>query len=591
MSIQSAIDARSVVQLRNALTTPLEKDEVLRHLTNIIGLGIRQYYKKAIAAELLFWCDDDEIHTESSRSRYPKVLKEAIDATDESAGFYSELKATGQKVRRLRELIDRFNDFDPNRKDSTGNSAMHYASDLGLNSIMVRFLPFGADLKLQNRQGLTPLEVAAKRGRKLFISEVLTSSSLNVEWDDEFAQRLDDAIRSEWWISTFDREFRLAGRPAPEGFVWCVATNRRTEVENARQLSDGTWAQQHYVTSCPCCGAFVAGSPSDRTPCSPCREEDAEMTCEVTGERLPLSRMVYHRSYQLWTKSGVYVESKVRGYHSRPRLSFFKQPDEITRRYFGFELELVLPGNKERVLSSMIVDQQAGAELYMNSDGSIGSHSEGDKRWSCGYELISHPMTLAYASTSEKLKKAFFCLRTFNAAAIMNRTLGLHIHVSRRGFKDDNAIRRVHSFIYKADHRDFVVAIAGRDSSDSNYTSFNQTIPPSSLRGGTRYEAINYQNTETLEFRLFKGGVGLDYLLERIEFLDALIEFCSQEQFSEYTQFTSNKIDEFVGFILSEGTKTGVGRNQKMQYRWPNLARFVNNLQAKQKSLPFIYVS
>lgn len=593
-NIISAIDSNSVVALRTVLRGEvITTEKATASIVRIIESGrLNQYVKRTMIADVLFHSIDEATHRESARSSYPQVLEDSLQASTASDGFKTDLKAVGQKIRRLKDLLnnDRYGDFEPNRKDSTGNTPLHYACELGLNPLVLSLMAIGAKIDQENRQNETPIEIAAKKGRKALITSILFKKP-TVNWNDPWVERFDGLVEREWHSRMFWHELYVAGRPLPEGYVWDSVSNTRLEIEQAVQVGL-LWTHKSNVQRCACC-ATPSLTYFERGVCDECADADREIECSITGDKTPFSMLRWDNHYGLFHKRELSIDNKVRGYHQRPDFSF-KSINTNTKRYYGFELELVVPSQKEYVLSSMAIDMCAGDELYMNTDGSIGSFSDGDQYWATGYELISHPMSLEYAQQSQKLKNAFNALGRYKAASMGNRTTGLHVHVSREGFDSDRALQRTHLFIYSEAHRAYIEEMAGRSASETSYTSFRRRdiIQGLNYRGGDRYQAINYLNEKTVEFRLFKGGVGLEYVLEKIEFLDALIEFCSLEKHDAdgMNVFARrNNIDAFETWIMSNFYSQGRGKTAVKTYRWPNLVRFTENRKSSQKTLPFIY--
>jgi hypothetical protein len=66
---------------------------------------------------------------------------------------------------------------------------------------------------------------------------------------------------------------------------------------------------------------------------------------------------------------------------------------------------------------------------------------------------------------------------------------------------------------------------------------------------GGRYEAINYQNDNTIEFRFFKGSLKADTVLATVEFCFALVEFV---KINSMAVFNGPCWQEFVAFVDNE---------------------------------------
>lgn len=548
-----------------------------------------QYVISSMTAEILWWCLDDQTFVESNRSKYPMALKEAIEEAgdDISASLITKLKAVGQKVRRLKELTATATN--PSKKDSTGNSAMHYASDLGLNNMVKGMLKIGGDINLLNRQEDTPCHIAARTGRKTLLEDILLTQSMKdvVNWTIQ-GDKLDQLIKNEWgdsnWVALMFYKLR---KPLREGFMWVEDTRYPCPVNEAVQAYNANgnigWYSKNSVCTCEVCKKyFFAVSVAYALACPHCENSSIEVIDQITGLKIPISEA--KKEMELITKRGTEIESKVQPYHTRPRFNFFKTPSEAdAKRFYGFELELVVEDFNVLVRSSMKIAYRAGNEFFMNSDSSIREHREDGKRYASGYELISHPMTLNYVRESKKLTEVFNVLQDEGARSVQNTTTGLHIHVSRAGFETVGCMRRVHEFFYSPANDSFIDEIAGRRR--TSYQMSNQTTPPRGFMGGDRYEIINYNNTYTVEFRLFKGGVGKDWLVEKVEFLDCLIEFCKNAD--------SVTVEEFEKFTLLQGEDKHNKRGKKVgfDYKYPTLVAFLKNRKAKHKAIPFLYVA
>lgn len=585
-----AVNNNSIARFRNAIA-PIPTDVAIDILNRIINTSITQYTISIFVAEVLYWCEDDEIYVESNRSKYPKVLYVAMDRARDSVSesLKTKLKAVGQKVRRLKELLK--TESNPNKKDTTGNSALHYACDLGLNNLVKGFLVLGGDINLFNRQEDTPCHIAARLGRKVLLEEILLSFSMKekINWEIQ-GSKLDTLMHSEWanarWILQM---FRNLEKPLAEGLVWAEFEYYPMPIDAVAQvtyLGRVVWINKESCAKCPCCGKMIYhGELGGNLACDTCMVDDTkEIRDEVSGEKIPL-RFAKRTQEGIVTHQDRDVSCKVRGYHCRPNLNFFKLPSELNaKRFYGFELELVLEDYKKMILASTCIDTRAGSELYMNSDGSIHAHNENGETFGgggSGFELISHPMTLGYIKASQKLEDVFYVLQDLRARSLQNSSTGLHVHISRNGFKDTNTMTRFHGFFYAHHNAHFIEQMAGRTR--NGYQRSDQITPPSNFNGGTRYEIINYQNDHTVEVRLFKGAVGKNWLLEKIEFLDCLIEFSQTER--------ALTVEEFEAYALRQGTYEGEGRKRKFVYTYSHLANFFETRKAKQKPIPFLYVA
>lgn len=223
-------------------------------------------------------------------------------------------------------------------------------------------------------------------------------------------------------------------------------------------------------------------------------------------------------------------DSLIHNYSYRPSPFFFGEG----KYHFGFELEVESRGNG-RYDGAQIAQNTLGGHAYLKDDGSLSD----------GFEIVTHPHTLEKYHTDfnwgvlEKLKTQGY--RSWNT-----RTCGLHVHVSRTAFGNGdpwdyrvkNAERsqlilkrqshelRFMKLIY--DNQRQVERIAGR--SGNHYATFQdkgnlvRKIKQGYQESG-RYSAINTENDDTIEVRVFKGSLRKERVLSAIEFVHASVEY------------------------------------------------------------------
>jgi len=212
------------------------------------------------------------------------------------------------------------------------------------------------------------------------------------------------------------------------------------------------------------------------------------------------------------------VGNLVHDYSYRPRPHFFGDGNY----YFGFELEVESNNNSRREGAKYVIDN-LGSHAYLKRDASLDE----------GFEIVTHPHTL-----NEYQKKfnwdCISGLRKMGYRSWDTRTCGLHVHVSRTAFglvkKQADVLKaqshelRFMKLIY--DNQRQIERLAGRSSS---YARFNDKGKLANrVKHGhqdDRYEAVNSQNSETLEVRVFKGSLKPARVLSAIELVHASVEY------------------------------------------------------------------
>ncbi len=154
-------------------------------------------------------------------------------------------------------------------------------------------------------------------------------------------------------------------------------------------------------------------------------------------------------------------------------------------------------------------------------------------------------------------------------------TCGLHVHIDRTDASTLH-LHRILTFIHAPGNEALIRAVARRynegyckvmDKSDNKkrlastindykgaYSRLEKrhlfNIERDSLSGAGRYEAVNIENTRTLEFRLFRGTLVFETMMACLEFTRATWLFCRDTADTRLTK------EEFLRFI-----------QQKEQYR------------------------
>jgi hypothetical protein len=111
------------------------------------------------------------------------------------------------------------------------------------------------------------------------------------------------------------------------------------------------------------------------------------------------------------------------------------------------------------------------------------------------------------------------------------KTCGLHIHISRNGFSGGSHQHRFLQLVYN--NKDFYEVLAGRSS--SHWAKFDDNVDPNTGRkslkhkfdrhGSDRYSAVNTNNRNTLEMRIFRGSLNTRFIKSCIDLAHASVEF------------------------------------------------------------------
>lgn len=192
-----------------------------------------------------------------------------------------------------------------------------------------------------------------------------------------------------------------------------------------------------------------------------------------------------------------------------------RRPSRERKVFMGFELEVEANDANRDHGAEEVLSQLGEDYVYLKSDSSINY----------GFEIVSHPATLAYHKTRQ-----FSVLReiaeNYGFSSWQAGTCGIHVHISRTAFDNPSHIWKFTHLI--VDNKAQMVKLAGRNSDRwATFEGVRGDIKEKAngSRYVNRYEAVNFQNTHTLELRFFKGSLLPARLFMALELTDAMAEY------------------------------------------------------------------
>lgn len=184
--------------------------------------------------------------------------------------------------------------------------------------------------------------------------------------------------------------------------------------------------------------------------------------------------------------------------------------------YLGCELEYET-NNRDR--AQLAVGKLMHGHALMKSDGSIRN----------GFEIVTCPATL---DIHLDVFKKFY--DNIPPDLKVEKNVGMHVHISRKPLSH-LTIGKLTEFLNRLDNKQFIHHIAGRI--DNSYARMSNdrtvTFPWKHRNGGDRYNALNLNNQNTIEVRLFATPMNYKEFAMRLQFVQALVDYCSPAQSSE----------------------------------------------------------
>ena len=261
--------------------------------------------------------------------------------------------------------------------------------------------------------------------------------------------------------------------------------------------------------------------------------------------------------------------NSIKRYNYTPRLNFHsfkggsikKSKEESKAIYYGWELELegrFSDTNYQEIAYQ--INEDSNNYLFCKNDGSIGGNG--------GFEVVSHPATFNTIKNMD-LKNMVLKHRD-KMKGFYSKNCGMHIHINRNSFTDlqlfkfvlflneydkftkEISQRRKESEFYWCQlDKNLANYVKGKSSRKikeiksgvSNRRTNKKYVPCNDVNGENgRYSAVNMENPNTIEIRIFKSNMDESSFRKNIEFVDCLFWFCKENKPSNLT------IENFVKF-------------------------------------------
>ena len=195
--------------------------------------------------------------------------------------------------------------------------------------------------------------------------------------------------------------------------------------------------------------------------------------------------------------------------------------------YMGVELEIDEGGESDNQARKLLEIANTDTErIYCKHDGSLND----------GFEIVSHPMTLAYHMEKMPWKAVMDKARQMDYRSHQARTAGLHIHVNRSALGDnvveqEEVIARILFFVEK--HWDELKAASRRTTRQLEqwcnrlgYRSQPKDLLDTAKKNfrSFRYVAVNLCNADTVEFRLFRGTLRYNTFIATLQLVQRICD-------------------------------------------------------------------
>jgi hypothetical protein len=343
---------------------------------------------------------------------------------------------------------------------------------------------------------------------------------------------------------------------------YCVKPHRKSTMKSVKLTTEGNRRETKEGLACPRCFAqnyrecmechewhdrHSVMSHGDKVYCKTCFDKSYRMCshCNVIKPKTQIARTLAGSDRAVCEECYA-IYGPIQSYETKPKFTLIgKEP-----HFYGTELEVELidqQSKKRGAKADEVVNLFDKDFVITKNDGSI----------KCGFEIVSQPASL----DEHKIRWAkFFAKLPDNLQSFNTTTCGLHVHCSRAPLSLLTIAKMV-VFVNDDTNRSFIEAIAGRSACRHSHLEKKEYAyaKPTAMRG-SRYEAVNLMNRDTVEFRMFKGTLKKESFFKAIEFCDALIHFCSMARYSISQCRTK---ENFITYVQA---------NRK---NWPHLYAFI----------------
>ena len=306
------------------------------------------------------------------------------------------------------------------------------------------------------------------------------------------------------------------------------------------------------TVTCDNCGERIwvddAEGDSNVTLCSHCYEYNYT-TCEDCG-RLIHNEDAYYEDGEDYPYCRECFEklndNAIKNYSYKPEPIFYGSGN----LFYGVELEID-KGGEDSFNAQILLDtaNSISERIYCKHDGSISN----------GFEIVSHPMSLDYHINNMNWSDVFEKAVQMDYRSHNTSTCGLHIHCSRSAFGKDHeqveqTIGRIVFFVEK--HWNELVKFSRRTSENLNrwaakYATISNTTEETYKKAKDkrmgRYVAVNLENYDTIEFRLFRGTLNHKTFIATLQLVD---EICYQAIHLSDKEMEDMSWSDFVSRIL-----------------------------------------
>jgi len=295
---------------------------------------------------------------------------------------------------------------------------------------------------------------------------------------------------------------------------------------------------------CDNCGEYAAEDDmtilaNGQQVCESCINSDDYYECRECGEIHHYSDM---STDDICDACWEEMRHRIRDHHEGPD----PNPLDDGEPLIGVELEID-GGERADVVDQLMDLSDSEALFWMEEDGSLSDE---------GIEIISHPASAHYHT--HKYPWADICHIVSKAGYYSHNTsdCGLHIHLERRrlSIRQQLAIG-VHIYNHLQQWQQFCRRKVNgycKSKPPEKHLEELRACPSYPPIQDDRYEVLNYQNADTIEFRLPRGTLKPETIKATIQAIDALWHYVRRPETSLDDIAQPQAWDDFIQYATAD---------------------------------------